>query len=125
MDDANFFEFQKKESFRIDKNKKLSVIKNDLSQDYRAISEGTKDYILKSGFNKVLIGLSGGIDSALVSTIAVDILGNENVECIKLPSQYTSNLSIIDADELVKNLNCSIKTIPISKINNLIKEKMF
>ena len=120
-----FFEFQKKEPFLINKNKKLSDIKNDLSQDYRAISEGTKDYILKSGFNKVLIGLSGGIDSALVSTIAVDILGNENVECIKLPSQYTSNLSIVDADELVKNLNCSIKTIPISKIYNLIKETLF
>ncbi len=120
-----FFEFQKKEAFLINKNKKLSHIKNDLSQDYRAISEGTKDYILKSGFNKVLIGLSGGIDSALVSTIAVDILGNENVECIKLPSQYTSNLSIVDADELVKNLNCGIKTIPISKIYNLIKETLF
>ena len=120
-----FFEFQKKEQFLINKNKKLSDIKNDLSQDYRAISEGTKDYILKSGFNKVLIGLSGGIDSALVSTIAVDILGHENVECVKLPSQYTSNLSIVDADELVKNLNCSIKTIHISKIYNLIKETLF
>ena len=120
-----FFEFQKKEPFLINKNKKLSNIKNDLSQDYRAISEGTKDYILKSGFNKVLIGLSGGIDSALVSTIAVDILGHENVECVKLPSQYTSNLSIVDADELVKNLNCGIKTIPISKIYNLIKETLF
>ena len=120
-----FFEFQKKEPFLINKNKKLSNIKNDLSQDYRAISEGTKDYILKSGFNKVLIGLSGGIDSALVSTIAVDILGHENVECVKLPSQYTSNLSIVDADELVKNLNCCIKTIPISKIYNLIKETLF
>ncbi len=120
-----FFEFQKKEPFLINKNKKLSNIKNDLSQDYRAISEGTKDYILKSGFNKVLIGLSGGIDSALVSTIAVDILGHENVECVKLPSQYTSNLSIVDADELVKNLNCSIKTIHISKIYNLIKETLF
>ena len=96
-----------------------------MSQDYRAISEGTKDYILKSGFNKVLIGLSGGIDSALVSTIAVDILGNENVECVKLPSQYTSNLSLVDADELVKNLNCGIKTISISKIYNLIKETLF
>ena len=96
-----------------------------MSQDYRAISEGTKDYILKSGFNKVLIGLSGGIDSALVSTIAVDILGHENVECIKLPSQYTSNLSIVDADELVKNLNCSIENYSISKIYNLIKETLF
>ena len=120
-----FFEFQKKEPFLINKNKNISNIKNDLSQDYRAISEGTKDYILKSGFNKVLIGLSGGIDSALVSTIAVDILGHENVECVKLPSQYTSNLSIVDADELVKKLNCSIKTIPISKIYNLIKETLF
>ena len=79
-------------------------IKNNLSQDYRAISEGTKDYILKSGFKNVLVGLSGGIDSALVATIAVDILGCENVFCIKLPSQYTSKLSLIDAEELANNL---------------------
>ena len=120
-----YFEFEKKEPFLINKNKMFSEIKNDLSQDYRAISEGTKDYILKSGFSKVLIGLSGGIDSALVSTIAVDILGSENVDCVKLPSQYTSNLSLVDADELVKNLNCGIKTISISKIYNLIKETLF
>ena len=119
------FEFEKKEPSFINANNMCSEIKNDLSQDYRAISEGTKDYILKSGFNKVLIGLSGGIDSALVSTIAVDILGDENVDCVKLPSQYTSNLSLIDADELVKNLNCGIKTISISKIYNLIKETLF
>ena len=77
------FEFEKKEPFFSSLNNMYSEIKNDLSQDYRAISEGTKDYILKSGFNKVLIGLSGGIDSALVSTIAVDILGYENVNCVK------------------------------------------
>ena len=118
-------EFEKKEPFFKSSKNMISEIKNDLSQDYRAISEGTKDYILKSGFNKVLIGLSGGIDSALVSTIAVDILGDENVDCVKLPSQYTSNLSLIDADELVKNLNCGIKTISISKIYNLIKETLF
>ncbi|MFL2801552.1 MAG: NAD+ synthase [Paracoccaceae bacterium] len=118
-------EFEKKEPFFKSSKNMISEIKNDLSQDYRAISEGTKDYILKSGFNNVLIGLSGGIDSALVAAIAVDILGHENVYCIKLPSQYTSKLSLIDADQLLKNLNCEAKTISISKIYDLIKETLF
>ncbi len=118
-------EFEKKGPFFRSSKNMFSEIKNDLSQDYRAISEGTKDYILKSGFSKVIIGLSGGIDSALVSTIAVDILGNKNVYCVKLPSQYTSKLSSIDADDLVRNLNCGIKTIPISKIYNLVKQTVF
>ena len=102
----------------------INKIKNDLSQDYRAISEGTKDYILKSGFNSVIIGLSGGIDSALVATIAVDILGKNNVSCVKLPSDYTSKLSLIDADQLIYNLDCKAETISISEIYSLIKQTL-
>ena len=117
-------EFEKKAPFFSSKTLKRSFIENELSQDYRAISEGTKDYILKSGFQKVLIGLSGGIDSALVATIAVDILGKENVCCVRLPSQYTSKLSLIDATKLARNLNCEIKTIPISKIYDLTKDTL-
>ena len=117
-------EFENKEPFIRNTNYNNLDIKNDLSQDYRAISEGTKDYILKSGFNSVIIGLSGGIDSALVATIAVDILGKNNVSCVKLPSDYTSELSLIDADQLIYNLDCKAETISISKIYSLIKQTL-
>ena len=117
-------EFENKEPFIKNTHDNNFNIKNDLSQDYRAISEGTKDYILKSGFNKVIIGLSGGIDSALVATIAVDILGKNNVSCVKLPSDYTSKLSLVDADQLVYNLECKVETISISKIYSLIKQTL-
>ena len=117
-------EFENKEPFIRNTNYYNLDIKNDLSQDYRAISEGTKDYILKSGFNNVIIGLSGGIDSALVATIAVDILGKNNVTCVKLPSDYTSELSLIDADQLIYNLDCKAETISISKIYSLIKQTL-
>ncbi len=118
-------EFENKEPFFKKSVTFNEVIKNNLSQDYRAMSEGTKDYILKSGFKNVLVGLSGGIDSALVATIAVDILGSENVFCIKLPSQYTSKLSLIDAEELTNNLKIKSKTISITEIYNLIKGTLF
>ncbi len=117
-------EFENKEPFIRNTNYNNLNIKNDLSQDYRAISEGTKDYILKSGFNSVIIGLSGGIDSALVATIAVDILGKNNVSCVKLPSDYTSELSLIDADQLIYNLDCKAETISISEIYSLIKQTL-
>ena len=117
-------EFENKEPFIRNTNYYNLDIKNDLSQDYRAISEGTKDYILKSGFKSVIIGLSGGIDSALVATIAVDILGKNNVSCVKLPSDYTSELSLIDADQLIYNLDCKAETISISEIYSLIKQTL-
>ena len=117
-------EFENKEPFIRNTNYYNLDIKNELSQDYRAISEGTKDYILKSGFNSVIIGLSGGIDSALVATIAVDILGKNNVSCVKLPSDYTSELSLIDAEQLIYNLDCKAETISISKIYSLIKQTL-
>ena len=58
--------------------------------DYRAMAESTRDYVRKSGFSRVLLGLSGGIDSALVAAIAADALGPSNVRCVMLPSRYTS-----------------------------------
>ena len=69
--------------------------------------------------------MSGGIDSALVATIAVDILGKNNVSCVKLPSDYTSELSLIDANQLIYNLDCKAETISISKIYSLIKQTFY
>ena len=82
---------------------------------YDALVLGTHDYILKNGFEKVLIGLSGGIDSSLVAAIAVDALGSSNVVGIAMPSRYSSLASTSDAELLAQNLGIRLLTIPIEK----------
>ena len=74
---------------------------------------GLGDYLRKSGFSKVLLGLSGGIDSALVATIAADTLGPENVRGVRMPSEYSSQHSLDDAEDLARRLGIRIDTIPI------------
>ncbi len=83
-------------------------------QDYRAMVLSLRDYCRKTGFGKVLLGLSGGIDSAIVATIAADALGPENVRCVMLPSEYTSAHSLEDAAAVAKALCCRLDEIPIS-----------
>ena len=83
---------------------------------YDALVLGTHDYVLKNGFKKVVIGLSGGIDSSLVATIAVDALGAANVITVSMPSRYSSPGSISDAELLAKNLGIRHINIPIEKI---------
>jgi NAD+ synthase (glutamine-hydrolysing) len=88
----------------------------DPSEDaavYQALVLGTRDYVRKCGFSKVLVGLSGGVDSALVAAIAVDALGKENVTTIGMPSQYSSAGSIADARALAENLGIQFSTIAI------------
>jgi NAD+ synthase/NAD+ synthase (glutamine-hydrolysing) len=80
---------------------------------WRAIVRGTRDYCAKNGFDKVWIGLSGGIDSALVLCVAVDALGADNVTGVRLPSRYTSDLSNDLADEQARVLGVKIITLPI------------
>ena len=83
-------------------------------QDYRVMVEALRDYLGKSGITKALLGLSGGVDSALVATIAVDALGPENVRAVMLPSEFTSAHSLEDAAEVARRLGCRLDTIPIS-----------
>jgi len=83
---------------------------------YDALVLGTHDYVLKNGFEKVVIGLSGGIDSSLVATIAVDALGSANVIGVSMPSRYSSSGSISDAELLARNLGIKHITIPFEKI---------
>jgi len=80
---------------------------------WRAIVRGTRDYCAKNGFDKVWIGLSGGIDSALVLTLAIDALGARNVTGVRLPSRYTSGLSNDLADEQARAAGVEVLTIPI------------
>ncbi len=83
---------------------KIVLDKKEVEYIYKALVLGVRDYIRKNRFEKVVIGLSGGIDSSLTATIAVDALGKDNVKGVLLPSQYTSKESIEDAVELAKNL---------------------
>lgn len=82
---------------------------------YRALVLGVRDYFRKQGFTKALLGLSGGIDSALVACIAAEALGPENILGIAMPSRYSSEASIKDAEQLAKNLRVGFKKISIEE----------
>ena len=82
---------------------------------YDALVLGTHDYVIKNGFSKVVIGLSGGIDSSLVAAIAVDALGTSNVVGVAMPSRYSSPASTSDAKLLAQNLGIRLITVPIEK----------
>jgi len=88
---------------------------DSLTEIYQALVLGTRDYVHKNGFEKVVIGLSGGIDSSLVAAIAVDALGADNVVGVAMPSRYSSPGSISDAELLARNLGMELKVIPIEK----------
>ena len=83
-------------------------------QDYRVMVSCLADYLAKSGFSKVLLGLSGGVDSALVAAIAADAIGPENVRCVMLPSEYTSPGSLEDAAGVARALGCRLDDLPIA-----------
>ncbi|MEX0340519.1 MAG: NAD+ synthase [Arenibacterium sp.] len=93
-------------------------------QDYRAMVQSLRDYMGKTGFKKVLLGLSGGVDSAIVATIATDALGAENVRCVMLPSEYTSQESLEDAEAVAKALGCRYDYVPISQGRAAITETL-
>lgn len=85
----------------------------DIEQIHQALILGIRDYFQKSGFSKAILGLSGGIDSAVVCTLAAEALGSENVMAVLMPSEYSTDHSIKDAMDLVQNLGCKHEIIPI------------
>ncbi|WP_146345984.1 NAD+ synthase [Falsiphaeobacter marinintestinus] len=93
----------------------VHVHASEWEQDYQVMVLSLRDYMRKTGFKKVLLGLSGGIDSAIVATIAVDALGAENVRCVMLPSEYTSQESLDDAKAVARALGCRYDYVPISE----------
>jgi NAD+ synthase (glutamine-hydrolysing) len=88
---------------------------DEFAEIYQALVLGIEDYVHKNGFEKVVIGLSGGVDSSLVATIAVDALGAENVIGISMPSRYSSQGSKSDAEALARNLGIQFQVIAIEK----------
>ncbi|MBL4807974.1 MAG: NAD+ synthase [Rhodobacteraceae bacterium] len=97
---------------------------DEWEQDYRCMVMALRDYMAKTGFKKVLLGLSGGIDSAIVATIAADALGPENVRCVMLPSEYTSQESLDDAAAVATALGCQLNTVPIGAGRAAITETL-
>jgi NAD+ synthase (glutamine-hydrolysing) len=109
-EDLIFFDTQDGESVVADAAVDL------VAETWRALVLGTRDYVRKCGFSKVLVGLSGGIDSALVAAIAVEALGAENVVGVGMPSEYSSLGSIEDARKLAKNLGMRFELLPVHNV---------
>lgn len=99
-------------------------IEGEEASAYAALVLGTRDYVRKCGFERVMIGLSGGIDSALTAAIAVDALGPANVLGVAMPSQYSSDHSIKDARELACKLGIRMETVPISAIFDAYRQAL-
>jgi NAD+ synthase/NAD+ synthase (glutamine-hydrolysing) len=91
------------------------AVDNEIEAAYRALVLGTRDYVRKCGFSKVVIGLSGGVDSALVAAIAADALGPQSVLGVSMPGPYSSEGSIRDAHQLALNLGIEYLTLPITE----------
>ncbi|WP_378941652.1 NAD+ synthase [Paracoccus sp. R86501] len=91
----------------------MAVQPDAWEQDYFAMTLGLRDYLRKSGFKKVVLGMSGGIDSALVATIAADAIGPDNVRCVMLPSEYTSQTSLDDAADCATRIGARLDTVHI------------
>ena len=91
----------------------ITSVMGPAEEVYHALVTGTRDYIRKSGFSQALVGLSGGIDSALTATVAADALGPENVVGVTMPSRYSSEGSVSDSKELADNLGIECWVVPI------------
>ena len=91
----------------------MAPVMGPMEEVYHALVTGTRDYLRKSGFGKALVGLSGGIDSALTATVAADALGPENVVGVTMPSRYSSEGSVSDSKELADNLGIECWVVPI------------
>lgn len=96
----------------------------DTEQIHEALILGIKDYFSKSGFSKAVLGLSGGIDSAIVCALACRALGPENVMAVLMPSKYSSDHSIQDALDLVNNIGCKHEIIPIKEVADAFDQVM-
>ncbi|KJV65874.1 MULTISPECIES: NAD(+) synthase [Ehrlichia] len=93
-----------------------NIIRNNIESDYQALMLALRDYIHKNSMTSVIMGLSGGIDSALVASIAADALGSNNVHSLMLPTKYTSQMSITDSKECAMRLGISYNILSIEKI---------
>ncbi len=121
-----FEEFIETVELDIRKPDSRGITGNEIETIRRALVLGVRDYAHKNGFKKAVLGLSGGIDSALVATLASEALGAENVLCVMMPSPFSSEGSIKDSEKLVENLVCESRIEPISgSFDVLLKQLEF
>jgi NAD+ synthase (glutamine-hydrolysing) len=106
------------------KYKPVSNVDDNIADLYKACVLSIYDYVRKNGFRKVIIGASGGIDSSLVSVMAVDALGSENVKLVSMPSRFSSSSSVADAKELAYKLKANIEVLPINKYIDLFENEL-
>ena len=102
----------------------ISPPEDELGVMYGALMLGIRDYVTKNNFPAVALGLSGGVDSALVAALAVDALGADKVRCLMLPSGYTADISKIDADDMAQRLGIQIDTVPIGPGMEAVSDMM-
>jgi NAD+ synthase (glutamine-hydrolysing) len=95
-----------------------------LEEIHQALILGTRDYVGKNGFSKVVLGLSGGIDSAFTACLAVQALGADNVVGVTMPSQFTSGETLTDAGRVAQNLGIRLITVPVAKIYQAYLEEL-
>ncbi len=112
------------DNFSIDRPVTVREPQPDIKQIYDALIIGIRDYFYKSGFKSAILGLSGGIDSAVVCTLACAALGPENVMGVLMPSKFSSGHSVDDALNLAQNLGCKQTTIPIKNISDAFETTM-
>ena len=117
FEDNSEVNYQHPSTLRIEKQ-------SEIDQIHKAIILGIRDYFYKSGFKQAILGLSGGIDSAVVCALAAEALGPQNVMAVLLPSIYSSDHSIKDAEDLVKNLGCMHETIPIKEVTTAFESTL-
>lgn len=103
---------------------KRNARQSDIEQIHQALLLGIRDYFYKSGFKSAILGLSGGIDSAVVCALAAEALGPQNVMAVLLPSRFSSDHSIKDAEDLVKNLGCKHEIIPIRHVTEAFESTL-
>ncbi len=101
-----------------------AILPDPWAADYRVMVEGLRDYVGKAGFSRVVLGLSGGIDSALVAAIAVDALGADKVRCVMLPSRFTSRASLDDAADVARRLGVALDTVPIGPAHEAVLDTL-
>ena len=102
----------------------MAHLPDSLEQDYHVMVLALRDYMAKTGFEKVLLGLSGGVDSAAVAAVACDALGQANVRCVMLPSEYTSEHSLQDAQAVADRLGCAYDTVPIGAVREAVTQTL-
>ena len=99
-------------------------VKDGIAEVYSALTLGTRDYIRKTGFEKVAIALSGGIDSSVVACIAADAIGPENIVGVAMPSRYSSEGSLVDAQELADRLDIPLWRVPIEPAHTAFEQML-